>query len=71
MTELLLPGMIPLERREALAARRDLTLNGNPARITGTHRRFAVVTDLTTRLSAEWSWESAERVVQNGGNFRS
>lgn len=58
------------ERRRELIETR-VTLNGNPARITGARSRFATVTDLTTRLSAEWSWEAVERVVAKGGRFES
>lgn len=57
------------EREELVAA--AVTLNGNRARISGVNNEFATVTDITTRLSAEWAWESAARVVANGGKFES
>ena len=46
-------------------------LNGKPARISGWAHDFAMVTDLETGLSAEWSWEAVQRVVDNGGEFKS
>lgn len=41
------------------------TINGNPARVSGFANRFATVTDAATGLSAEWSWETVEHVVNN------
>jgi len=47
------------------------TLNGNPAKVSGFANRFATVTDSTTGLSAEWSWETVDHVVHNRfGAFR-
>jgi hypothetical protein len=48
-----------------------VTLNGEPAKISGVYYRFATVTQLKTRLGAEWSWEAVKRVVANGGDFKS
>lgn len=48
-----------------------VTLNGEPAKVSGVYNRFATVTQLKTRLSAEWSWEAVERVVAKGGDFKS
>lgn len=59
-----------LRERVALCVT-PVTLNGNRARISGATRRFATVTDLTTRLSAEWSWDAVRRVVGSGGRFES
>lgn len=61
------PGLA--ERRALCSAR--VTLNGSPAVISGAQREFAHVTDLATRLSAEWAWETVARVVAAGGAFRS
>jgi hypothetical protein len=47
----------------------EVTLNGNPAIISGHRLSFAKVTDLTTGLSAEWSWTAVRRIVANGGAF--
>lgn len=57
-------------QRMALCAT-QVTLNGNRARITGYKNDFATVTDLATGLSAEWSWEAAQRIVNNEGKFQS
>ena len=46
-----------------------VTLNGQPARICGARNRFASVIDSKTGLGAEWAWETAARIVKNGGNF--
>lgn len=59
-----------------LARRRELTqmvvtLNGEKARIGGAKLPFAVVTQIKSGLSAEWSWEAVERIVSNGGDFKS
>jgi hypothetical protein len=48
-----------------------VTLNGNPAYITGVKNDFAKVVDMTTNLEAEWSWPAVKRVVENGGKFKS
>lgn len=49
-----------------------VTLNGNPAKISGAKLDFAVVTDMTTGLSAEWAWPTVEHIVTNrGGEFQS
>lgn len=59
-------------RKRALCERRDIRLNGEPARIRrGYHDRFAMVEQIKTGLGCEWSWEAAERIAQAGGNFRS
>lgn len=48
------------------------TLNGRPAVVTGFGSRFATVSDTLTGLSAEWSWETVERVMSNRfGAFKS
>lgn len=66
--------------RELVEARRAMvhsaptapTINGNPAMVSGFTQRFATVTDKATGLSAEWSWETVEHVVNNRfGAFKS
>lgn len=59
------PGLEERQRLCAIA----VTLNGNPARITGTVNDFATVTDTKSGLSAEWSWYTVARVVEAGGRF--
>lgn len=58
-------------RRRALCERRDITLNGLPARISRRFERFAFVEQCETGLGCEWSWEAAERIAAAGGDFRS
>lgn len=48
-----------------------VTLNGEPAYVMGIYRPFAIVTQKGSHLSAEWSWEAVERVIKNGGHFKS
>lgn len=52
-------------------ADKPVTLNGAQARITGINKPFATVTQLATGLSAEWSWEAVERIVNRDGKFQS
>ncbi len=55
--------------RERLASA-PVTLNGAPARISGTRCDFARVTQSGTGLGAEWSWQTVAHVVANhGGHF--
>lgn len=49
---------------------KSVTLNGKPARVSGASKPFATVTDTATGLSAEWSWEAVERIVNRGGRFQ-
>ena len=59
-----------LERRRALCQER-VTLDGVPARITGTRNGWAVVT-ATNGVHYEYAWPTVERVVRHhGGRFRS
>lgn len=62
-------GGIGEERRRALCERRDITLNGLPARISRRFERFAFVEQCESGLGCEWSWEAAERIVAAGGHF--
>lgn len=48
-----------------------VTLDGKRARISGIRNDYATVTDSTTGLSAEWAWVTVERIVRNGGHFKS
>jgi uncharacterized membrane protein YjfL (UPF0719 family) len=57
------------QRRELCSA--DVTLNGEPAVISGYSLPFAHVTQLRTGLSAEWAWATVALVVSRGGDFRS
>lgn len=52
-------------------AEKPVTLNGKPAKVSGIRKPFATVTQLGTGLSAEWSWEAVERVVNRDGKFKS
>lgn len=64
-------NMIGQARRRALCER-PVTLNGEPAVISGALRRFATVTSLVTGLSAEWSWAAVQRVIaEERGAFQS
>ena len=56
-------------KREELIGR-EVTLNGEPAVISGRHLRFAMVRQIRTGLGAEWSWTAAARIVEEGGQFR-
>lgn len=56
------------ERRELCAA--EVTLNGEPAIISGALMDFARVTNPRTHESYQWAWGSVRRVVANGGQFK-
>lgn len=57
--------------RAAMCMRRDITLNGQPASISGIREPFARVTQRKGGLSAEWSWEAAARICDRDGAFTS
>ena len=59
-----------LEWRHSLCEA-SVTLNGNRAKISGVRNAFATVTDLETRMSCEFAWETVARIVERGGNFKS
>lgn len=61
---------LPLERRTELCATR-VTLDGKPAVISARLMRFAKVSQLNSSLSCEFAWETVDRVVLKGGNFKS
>lgn len=48
----------------------NVTLNGRPARISGYKHEFARVYDIETLATFEWSWDAVERIVENGGHFK-
>jgi hypothetical protein len=48
-----------------------VTLNGEPAKITGVKNEFAYVRIIKSGLGCEWAWEIAGRIVAAGGDFRS
>jgi hypothetical protein len=56
-------------RRELCAAR--VTLNGEPAAISGARHDYAMVRQLASGLGAEWAWPTVARIVAAGGEFRS
>lgn len=56
------------EQRRVASAR--VTLNGEPALVSGVGKPFASVRDRETGLGAEWSWEGVKHVVEhNAGEF--
>ena len=57
--------MIPYDERHRMINTRSVTVNGNPAQLSGAMNDFATVTDRTTGLSAEWSWETVKRVIDH------
>jgi hypothetical protein len=49
-----------------------VTINGNPAGVSGFSKPFAHVTDRTTRLSCEFSWHAVLHVLTTkNGAFES
>ena len=48
-----------------------VTLDGQPAGISGFKNNFATVFQLEGSLSLEFSWLTVSRVVSRGGKFRS
>lgn len=59
------------EERKRELARMEVSLNGQPARISRRRKDFALVEQIATGLGCEWSWRSAERIALAGGDFRS
>lgn len=57
--------------RQIVCAMRDLTINGNPAKVSGWNNQYAKVTDITTGLSAEWSWQTAVTIASTHKRFQS
>lgn len=59
-----------LEERRALAAM-PVTLDGEPAVISGVLCPFASVRQVRTGQGFDWNWDAVARVVAAGGDFRS
>ena len=51
-------------------ARAQVTLDGEPAKITAIQADVALIATLNGSKSAEWSWRSVARIVRAGGHFR-
>ena len=60
-----------LEDRQALVESDGITLDGQKAKITGYRNEFASVVMVSTGYRIEFAWETAARIVANGGAFRS
>jgi hypothetical protein len=61
-----------LAERQEICDRRDLTLNGKPARLFGAALRFPQIVDNETGLSCEFSWVAVYNIIENhNGAFRS
>lgn len=58
------------ERKRELVQTENVTLNGEPAKIAGYKLDFANVRQLDGPIVAEFAWQTVERIVNNGGNFR-
>ena len=59
---------VPIELRRDLA-RREVFLDGQPARIVGAQLAFARVITLDGSRSAEWAWRSVAKICAEGGWF--
>ena len=59
-----------LERRRELCSQ-AVTLDGAPAVLSGAARTFAMVRPLPRGAGYQWAWETAERIMANGGEFKS
>ena len=61
-----------LQRRIELCEVKGITLDGKPAKIIGSHKDFALVFQVDCPVhAAEWAWDTVDRIVKNGGNFKS
>lgn len=47
------------------------TLDGKPARILGRLKNFAIVAQIPSGIKATWCWDTVEKIMQEGGNFKS
>lgn len=63
-------GEVTIEERIALCDA-HVTLDGQPAYVSGYELAFARVRLAANGLGAEWSWETVARIVANGGRFAS
>lgn len=62
-------GLEGLDRRRDLCAKR-VTLNGQPAVISGAKLPFATVLTLDPcGLACEFAWSTVDRIIANGGQF--
>lgn len=61
--------LVRQEERRALCSAR-VTLNGKPAVIRGSRYHFANVAALDGTFNADWAWETAARIVDQGGAFK-
>ena len=59
--------MLLLDQRRNLVEAK-VTLNDRPAKISGYTLSFAIVRN-DNGQSAEWAWETVERIVEKGGKF--
>lgn len=67
-----MPLYMPLYRRRELAETPGITLDGKPARLSGTLNDFPTVCDTTDHARrVEYSWATVERVIAKGGAFKS
>lgn len=63
--------VVPEGRRRKLVGA-SVTLNGQPARVSGVQNQFANVTQLGTGLSCEFAWETVEHIINHrSGHFES
>lgn len=62
---------VDIQRRVELVNER-VTLNDQPARISGIKNNFATVTQLGSGLGCEWAWGTVDHIVSNrDGKFKS
>jgi len=48
-----------------------ITLDGEPAVINGRLLEFAVVSTLSGSKRFEWAWATVEKILKEGGSFKS
>lgn len=65
-----MPESIGLAMR-SLLCESFITLDGEPAKITGRLEPFATISALPDGPSYQWSWKSTLQIVRNCGNFKS
>lgn len=61
----------PTSAQKIAMTKIKITLNGEPAVLSGIRNQFATVTQSRTGLKAEWSWEAVRNVIRKGGRFES
>jgi hypothetical protein len=49
----------------------DCMLDGKPASICGRLLDFAIIRQYPNGGDYQWAWETVDRIMSNGGNFRS